>query len=121
MPEQPPPNPPALLQVQATIHAIAQVLRQPGQLRPETQKTLAELVDELGATLQSATVPSDELAHLTESTAHLLQALQKPHETGVLAAARDRLEGAIVRAESEAPVAAGLARRLVETLSNLGI
>ena len=117
MPEQPS----AGSQVQDSLHAIAQVLRQPGHLTPETQAALAELVDELGNALSSGAVPSAEMAHLTDSTAHLLHALHKRHDTGLLASARDRLEEAILRAETGAPTAAGLARRLVETLSNLGI
>jgi len=117
MPEQPP----TVSQVQNSLHAIAQTLRQPGQLTPETQAALAELVDKVAGALQSGSVPSAEMAHLSESTAHLLQALHQHPDAGRLAPARDRLEEAIVRAETQHPVLAGLARRLVETLSNLGI
>ena len=55
-----------------------------------------------------------------ESTVHLAQVVHG-QETGVLSAARERLEGAIVGVESRAPRIAGLGRRLLETLANLGI
>jgi hypothetical protein len=114
-------QPPTVSQVQNSLHVIAQTLRQPGQLTPETQAALAELLDEVAGALQSGSVPSAEMAHLSESTAHLFQALHQRQDAGVLASARDTLEEAIVRADTAHPVVAGLARRLVETLSNLGI
>ena len=40
---------------------------------------------------------------------------------GVLAAARHRLEEAVVAAEARAPTVAGVARRLLDALSSLGI
>ena len=40
---------------------------------------------------------------------------------GVLAAARDGLEEAIIRVESEAPVTAGAFRRLLDALANIGL
>jgi hypothetical protein len=117
MPEPPPePNP-----VSARLHAVAQLLRQVEHLEPETQQALADLVDELGSALGPGTASSAELTHLTESTAGLIKALHGEEESGVLSKARDRLNEAIVRAEAGAPVAAGIARRLVETLSNIGI
>ena len=66
-------------------------------------------------------VSAAEAAHLSESTARLIEGLHGRHDEGVLAAARDRLEGAVVGAEARAPVVAGVARRLLEALANLGI
>jgi hypothetical protein len=40
---------------------------------------------------------------------------------GSLAAARDRLEAALLATESTAPLTAGLARRLLDALANIGI
>jgi hypothetical protein len=119
--ETPSPQPTNPAEVQAGLHAVAQMLRQADHLGSEARQALAELVDELGSTLTSAPVAGAELAHLTDSTTHLVQALREPHKAGLLAAARDRLNAAIVRAEVKAPTAAGLARQLVETLSNIGI
>src|SRR6266852_1140726 len=108
MPEPPSPQPTSSSEVQAGLHAVAQLLRQADHLGPEARQALAGLVDELGSTLIAAPVASAELAHLTDSTTHLVQALREPHNPGLLAAARDRLNAAIVRAEVEAPTAAGL-------------
>ena len=65
--------------------------------------------------------PAVEAAHLAESSAHLVEALHRKHHAGLIAAAKERLEEAATRAEAEAPVATGLARRLIDTLANLGI
>jgi hypothetical protein len=39
----------------------------------------------------------------------------------MLGRARERLEEAVVEAEAQAPLAVGLARRLLDTLANIGI
>jgi len=61
------------------------------------------------------------VTHLAETTAHFVQALHRRHEPGGLSGARDRLEQAIVGAEARAPVVAGVARRVLDALSNWGI
>ena len=65
--------------------------------------------------------PSAEGSHLADSTAHLARALNRPHDTGLLASAKKRLEESIIRAENEVPLASGLARNLLDILANLGI
>jgi hypothetical protein len=47
--------------------------------------------------------------------------MHREEAAGVMKAARERLEEAAVAAENSAPMLAGLARRLVEALSNIGI
>src|SRR2546423_1079361 len=103
------------------LHSISQRLRETPHLGPEARQELAALVDELAQALDSSAVPSAEKAHLTESTAHLLQALQQRQDTSLLTTARERLDQAILNAEAHAPFAAGIARRLVEALADLGI
>jgi hypothetical protein len=115
MPEPTPPE------VAASLHTVARLLREGQHLTPEAQQVLAELVDEIGNALEPGTVPSAELAHLAESTAHLAEVLHQRPEGGVLTAARDRLEQAALAVEYQAPVLTGLVRRLIDTLSNLGI
>jgi hypothetical protein len=61
------------------------------------------------------------VAHLAESTALLAHAVHRQETPGLLAAARDRVEAAILAAESKAPLTAGLVRRLLDTLANIGI
>ncbi|HYT94608.1 MAG TPA: DUF4404 family protein [Gemmataceae bacterium] len=108
-------------EVQASLVMIGRLLREAHHLGPEAQQTLAGLMDELGRALSSSQASSEELAHLTESTAKLVEAVHQQHDEGVLAAARDRLEEAVIAAEARAPVVAGVARRLLDALSNLGI
>ena len=65
--------------------------------------------------------PTVQAEHLAESSTHLVEALHRRHHAGLIAAAKERLEEAASRAEAEAPVATGLARRLIDTLANMGI
>ena len=118
MPEQPSSPPPTAARVQAGLQELAQRLRQADHLEPEAQQALASLVEELSQTLTRPEVPSAEMAHLAASAAQLAQALQQRHDTRRL---RERLEEVALRAETEAPVTAGIVRRLLDTLANLGI
>src|SRR4051812_50188385 len=122
MPEQPPPQgPPATSGVEASLHAIADVLRGSAPMSPDAQRALADLIDELGSALHSTPVPPAEARHLADSTAHLVRALGHRHDPRRLASARDRLEQAILAVEAQAPAAAGLARRVIDALANVGI
>jgi hypothetical protein len=121
MPELPPPEPALPASVQASLHAVAEVLRDPHPLQPEAREALAALVDELGNLLAAPDAPPDALRHLAESTAHLAQAVHRGEGEGMLSAARDRLEQAILGVEAHAPVTAGVARRVLDALANIGI
>ncbi len=121
MPEQPPSTAAAPAGVQASLHTIAEILRDPRPLAHEVRAVLADLVDELGRVLATTAMPPAEVAHLAESTAHLTRAVHRREAPGLLSAARDRVEAAILAAESKAPLTAGLARRLLDTLANIGI
>jgi hypothetical protein len=120
MPEQPPSDTPAPSAARATLHALAELLRDPRPLTPAIRTALADLLDEFGGTLAPESVPPAEVQHLAESTAHLARALHRK-DPGYLAAARDRLEQAVLAAEATAPTAAALARRLLDALANIGI
>jgi Domain of unknown function (DUF4404) len=111
----------ATAEVRMQLHAIAQLLRVAHRLEPDARAALADLLDELSATLEMPDVPGAEVARLTECTAQLVKAVQEQEEPGVLAAARGRLDKAVVAVETEAPGLASLTRRLAEMLSNLGI
>jgi len=121
MPEQPPSGASAPLGVQPSLHAVAEILRDPHPLNHEVRKALAEFVDELGTALAGSSVPPAEVTHLADSAAHLVKMVHRQDAPGMLAAARDRLEAAILATESKAPLAAGLARRLLDALANIGI
>ncbi len=121
MSEQSPSETPLAAGVRTSLHTIAEILRDPRPLTHEIRAVLADLVDELGRVLAAPTVPPAEVAHLAESTALLARAVHRQEAPGLLAAARDRVEAAILSAESKAPLTAGLARRLLDTLANIGI
>jgi hypothetical protein len=108
-------------EVQGRLHEVARLLRASGSLDAASQRALAELVDELSQSLQAGTVPAAEITQLSDSTAHLAEALHHQHDTGIVSKARERLEGAVVHAETHAPVAVGLARRVLDALANIGI
>ncbi len=121
MSEAHPPALPSVVEVRTHLHTIARLLREVRHLEPEAQELLAELVDELGQVLEADEVPSSALAHLTECTAQLITAAHRGETDGLLGRARARLDRAVLAAEAEAPTVAGLARRLADTLANLGI
>src|SRR5579859_6910781 len=107
--------------VQDHLHTIARLLRDVRHLSPDAQDLLAELVDELGRALESNEVPPAELGHLAEQVAALLRAAKPGGDAGLLAQIQDRLDQAATALESRAPMLTGLTRRLIETLSELGI
>jgi hypothetical protein len=102
------------------LHHLAQLLRQADHLDPAVQQELATLLEELAGALP-ATAELPDAAHLLGHVAEVARALHQQHDSGILTAARDRLEKAAVRAELEAPLATGIARRLIDVLANLGI
>jgi hypothetical protein len=121
MADNPVPGSLSVPEIQARLQAVAHLLEDSSSLDPVSGRALAELLDELSRAIQSAQVPPAEMAHLAESTARLAESLHYQHDRGVLGSVRDRFEQAAVNAETHAPLATGLARRLLETLANLGI
>jgi hypothetical protein len=111
---------PSSAEVRALLAAVAQFLRQAHRLGPETQMLLADFVEELGKALEQQEISAAEIHRLTDCASHLLDAVHD-EEPGVLDNARTRLEGAVVAVETQAPIVAGLMRRLAATLSDLGI
>jgi hypothetical protein len=121
MPEQLPSGSSVPAPVAASLHAVAEVLRDPHPLTAEAREALAALVDELGNLLAAPEAPPEAVRHLADSTAHLVQAVHRRADEGLLASARDRLEQAILGAEAQAPLAAGVARRVLDALASIGI
>lgn len=103
------------------LQEVAEKLRQADHLGPEAQQALADLLDELANALPSAGPASAEANHLAASAAHLAEALHQRHEEGALATAIERFEASVARAEAKAPMASGIAHRIIETLASLGI
>lgn len=121
MSDSPPAITPSVVEVQRRLHDVAKLLKESSCVDSSSQRVLAELVEELSTFLQTAHVPPSEVAHLAESTAHLAESLHHQHDATMIDRAREGLEGAVVRAETHAPVAVGLARRVLDALSNIGI
>jgi hypothetical protein len=103
------------------LQELAQKLRGAKHLGLEAQQAVADLLEELARALAPSAVPPEEKAHLAESAAHLAEALHQGEEAGALGTALERFEAAVARAEARAPMASGVARRLIETLANWGI
>jgi hypothetical protein len=116
-----PDNASPLPDVQQRLHEVAGLLRESGSVDPEARNVLAELVDELSEALRSSQVPPEEVAVLARTTAQLAEALHHRPAPGWLGQVRDRFEQAALRAEARAPVAVGLARRVLDALANIGI
>jgi hypothetical protein len=120
MTEPTPPSPEAAATVRTQLEKVVPLLRSSRHIDPDVQQALADLVDELIRVIDPNAPPA-QAAHLAASSTHLVEALHRKHHAGLIAAAKERLEEAATRAEAEAPVATGLARRLIDTLANLGI
>jgi len=121
MADEPSPIPQEPEKIQARLHDLAQLLRHTEHLDPATQQALAELADELAATINFSKAPSADVNHLLNTSTHVIEMLHQKPETPVPATVRGRLEQAIVAAESRAPVLAGVAHRLLDVLADLGI
>src|SRR5215204_4722661 len=112
------PVPPAIPE---QLREVARMLRESPSVEEPSRDRLAGLVEELSHALESAPLPPEEVTRLTEATTRLAESLHHRHDRGLLGQARDRLEQAVLAAEARAPLAAGLARRLVDALSHIGI
>jgi hypothetical protein len=121
MPKKSPSESPAQLGVETNLHDLAQLLRKAEHIEPETQRTLASIVEELATALHSTALPTQELVPLARSTADLVHALHQPHDATIVSAARDRLSRSILRVENQAPFVAQIAGRLLDTLASSGI
>jgi Domain of unknown function (DUF4404) len=121
MPEQSPRREQNGGQMQANFHDLAEMLREADHLEPEVQAAMADLLEEMSKALPPTAVAPSETAHLANSAASLARALHEQQSPNLLSAAKQQLEQAALRAEAQAPVATGIARRLLDTLADLGI
>jgi hypothetical protein len=118
--EQPAKGETSDLSVGSDIEELARRLGGVEHLEPEARATLAGLLRKLAAELDQAE-PSAHKEQLAESAAQLVRAVQDRHEPGLVEAARERLEQAVARAETNAPVATDLVLKLIDVLAGLGI
>jgi Domain of unknown function (DUF4404) len=89
-------------------------------LEPEARATLAGLLRQLAAELEHAQ-PSAQKEQPAEGASQLVRSVKNQHEPRLVAAARERLEEAVARAEAKAPVATDLVLQLIDILARLGI
>ena len=106
---------------QPNLRHLAASLRETGHLEPETQKALANLLDELGTELDSVGLASANTLHLAEAVSEVARSLHDQRSVRLLASAGDRLKNAAMKAEVEAPVATGVVNRLIDLLASMGI
>ncbi len=106
--------------VAVDIEDLARRLHEADHLGPETRAELAALLRSLAETLDRPGVPV-QAEQLAQSTAELVRAVKDRHESGLIEAARDRVEGAIARAEAKAPVATEVVLQLIDVLAGIGI
>jgi hypothetical protein len=121
MPAQPSPSSTPELGIQARLHGVAQLLRESRHLDPKVQLALAELLEEFGKAFDATTAPPEEVIHLADDTAHLIEALHQGKDTGLVTSARNRLQRAVIEADAHAPFLVGIARKLLDALVSLGI
>jgi hypothetical protein len=108
-------------EIHAHLHAISELLRRPQRLDASAQAALADLVDELDNAFNLGKIANDEAVRLAASASHFAAAIHRGEPPSVLEATRARLEKAAIAAESSAPLVAGLARRFIDALANVGI
>ena len=108
-------------QVQERLHEVARLLRDAKHLDKDARQALADLAEEIRTVFAATTVPSDEEVRLAQHASQLIDALHRQHQSNVVAAARDRLDEAVISAGSRSPLLAGLSRQLLDLLATLGI
>ncbi len=114
-------QPPALPALLARLEEVAALLRQPGALDHETKEALADLVTELSQAIKTSGVPGPALVDLAHNTAGLAESLHQETNPGLLGGARNRLADAVLEIDVHHPVMAGVLRRLLDALANIGI
>jgi hypothetical protein len=107
--------------VHAHLDAISALLRRPHRLDAATQAALADLVDELDKALKLGKIPVEEAMRLAATASRFAETVHREEKAGERTAARDRLLEAAAAAEIKAPLISGLARRVMDALSNVGI
>ena len=121
MPERESQTTPSPEERAAALHAVASALRKTPHLGREAKQALADFLDALDDPETTAAASPADVQRLTDRATKLLHAIRHQRDAGVLAEARDRLEEAVLRVESEAPVTAGAFRRLLDALANIGL
>ncbi|WP_010586835.1 DUF4404 family protein [Schlesneria paludicola] len=108
-------------QTHANLRQLAASLREASHLTPDAQTALASLLDEIGRELGTTGLSSEKTARLAEAVSDVARALDEQQSVESFDSARTRLKEAAITAETEAPIATGLAYRFMDTLASIGI
>lgn len=103
-----------------SLGELARLLREVDHLEPEVRRELADVVEELEAAVHGELTVEDA-AHVRSSVRHVIEAIRQQRDQTAPGHAVGQLEATVARTAAEAPVAAGVARRLIEMLADLGI
>jgi hypothetical protein len=120
VPEQTSPDETPSPAIGSDIEELARKLGGVEHLDPSARAKLAGLLRNLAGELDKGE-PSAQQEQLAESAAQLVRAVHDQHSPGLIAAARERLDAAVARAEAKAPVTTDLVLQLIDTLAHLGI
>jgi hypothetical protein len=121
MADMPPPGPPSVPEVRTRLREAVQMLGESTAVDPAVRGAMGDLLAELGRALDAPAAPPAEVTRLADGAARLAEALHHRHDRGLLESSRDRLEGLVAQAEARAPFVVGLARSVIEALTDLGI
>jgi hypothetical protein len=103
-----------------SLGELARLLREVDHLEPEVRNELADVIDELEAALRGE-LSAEEAERVRGDVRHVVEAIRRQHDENPVEAARERFEETVGRTAAEAPVASGVARRLIDLLADLGI
>jgi hypothetical protein len=106
--------------VAARLREVARLVREADHLDPKAQQTLADLAEQMADNLSRPHAPTAEEVELGKLAGELIAALHREEEAPV-AATRNRLQEAVLAAQTRAPLTAETARELLDALANLGI
>lgn len=112
---------PTAARMQADLKQLAQSIRDAKHLEPQTQSSLASLLEELGNELHASGSLSEKASHLAGAVSEVARSLHEQEPPGLMETARDRLKDAAAKAEVDAPVATGVVNKFLDVLANMGI
>ncbi len=121
MSDQKPTDSQVIAQIREELNKFARLLRDGQPLDGDAQKTLANLLEELGAELDPSAMPSEQTIHLAGLVSQLARSIHEQHHANLLTSSRDRLAEAALWAESHAPVATNIVSRFIDVLASIGI
>jgi hypothetical protein len=112
---------PTVPEVRRRLQDAATMLGASSTLDPQLRKTIADLLAELSRALEQPDAPPAEVSRLADGAAQLAETLHHRQDSGLLSAARDRVNDLMTDAEAHAPVTVGVVQRLIDAIAGIGI